>query len=36
MPMAELNDESFFNVLAFLADMNEQLDQLSTKLLGAN
>ena len=34
--MAELDDESFFNDLAFLADVNEHLDQLSTKLQGAN
>ena len=34
--MAELDDESFLNDLAFLADVTEHLDQLSTKLQGAN
>ena len=34
--MAELDDESFFNDLAFLADVTEHLDYLNTKLLCAN
>ena len=34
--MAELNDESFLNDRSFLADANEHLGQLNTKLLGAN
>ena len=35
-PMAELDGESFFNDHAFLADVTEHLDQLNTKLQGAN
>ena len=34
--MAELNDESLLNDLAFLADATEHLGQLKTKLLVAN
>ena len=33
--MGELDDESFLNDLAFLADETEYLDQLNTKLQGA-
>ena len=35
-PMAELDDESFFDDLDFLADVTEHLDQLNTKLQGEN
>ena len=35
-PMAVLDDESFQNVLAFLVDVTEHLDQLNAKLQGAN
>ena len=35
-PMADLDDESFLNDLAFLADVTDHLDQLNTKLQGAN
>ena len=35
-PMAELDDESFLNDLAFLADVTEHMDQLNTKLQSAN
>ena len=35
-PMAELDDKSFLNDLAFFADVTEHLDQLNTKLQSAN
>ena len=35
-PMAMLEDESFLNDLAFLADVTEYLNQLNAKLQGAN
>ena len=34
--MAELDDESFLNDLAILADVTEHMDQLNIKLQGAN
>ena len=35
-PMAELDNESFLNDLAILVDVTEHIDQLNTKLQGAN
>ena len=35
-PVVELDDESFLTDLTFLTDVTEHLDQLNTKLQGAN